>query len=74
VLCQITSNPYADPRCIELTNDSFSEGSLQITSFARPGKLFTANVSLIVSEVGILKKAATQQIVAAITELLQPRD
>jgi mRNA interferase MazF len=74
VLCQITSNPYGDRRCISLTRDSFSEGTLQIASFARPEKLFTANGSLIISEVGILKKEAIRQIVTAIIEMLQPRE
>ena len=45
VLCQITSNPYADPRAIKLTNDNLSSGSLRVVSYARPAKLFTANNS-----------------------------
>jgi mRNA interferase MazF len=43
ILCQITSNPYADARAIEITDASFDSGSLFVTSYARPGKLFTAN-------------------------------
>ncbi len=54
VLCQVTSNPYADLRAIELTDKAFVQGSLQRTSYARPGKLFTANESLIMREVGML--------------------
>ena len=73
VLCQITSNPYGDSRSINLTDESFSEGSLRIASFARPGKLFTASSSLILSEVGVLKPEVIQQIVRAIIEMLQPR-
>ena len=73
VLCQITSNPYGDSRSINLTDDSFSEGSLRISSFARPGKLFTASSNLILSEVGVLKAEVIQQIVEAIIEMLQPR-
>jgi len=37
VLCQVTSNPYADPNAVELTEESFIEGSLQRVSYARPG-------------------------------------
>ena|ERR1700733_9615367 len=73
VLCQITSNPYGDSRSINLTDESFSEGSLRIASFARPGKLFTASWSLILSEVGVLKAEVIQQIITAIIEMLQPR-
>ena len=38
ILCQITSNPYGDSRSINLTDASFSEGSLRIASFARAWK------------------------------------
>jgi mRNA interferase MazF len=50
ILCQITSNPYSDARAIQLLDTSFATGSLLVTSYARPGKLFTANQSLMVWE------------------------
>lgn len=71
VLSQITSKPYADPRAIELNNDSFDKGSLHLVSYARPGKLFTANRSLMVKEVGVLEGEALKQIVVAVVELLR---
>ncbi|NIV40556.1 MAG: MazF family transcriptional regulator [Anaerolineae bacterium] len=70
ILCQITSNPYADPRAVELTNADFGTGSLRVTSYVRPGNLFTAS-SLIVSQVGILSQAALKVIIQAIIDLLQ---
>ena len=72
VLCQVTSNPYGDPHSITLTDESFMEGSLQIASVARPGKLFTASRSLVLSEIGILKGEMFQQIIKTIIEMLQP--
>ncbi|MGH7865787.1 MAG: hypothetical protein ACREQB_12410 [Candidatus Binataceae bacterium] len=42
ILCQVTSKPYADARAIKLEDASFATGSLRVTSYARPGKLFTA--------------------------------
>jgi len=39
ILCQVTSNPYADPRAIQITNGDFKTGSLQRLSYARPTKL-----------------------------------
>ncbi len=71
LLCQITSNPYSDPRAIELTDTDFVRGSLKITSYARPGKLFTANKSLIIREVGQLRPEAFEPIVQAIIRLIQ---
>ena len=46
ILCQVTKNQYIDQKAVELTDHDFQKGSLRVTSFARPGKLFTANKSL----------------------------
>ena len=40
ILCQITSKQYIDQKAVELSNQDFQTGSLRVTSFARPGKLF----------------------------------
>ncbi len=71
ILCQITSNPYADPRAVELTDADFDTGSLRVTSYARPGKLFTASSSLMVSEAGNLSQTTLQSIVQAVIDLLR---
>jgi mRNA interferase MazF len=71
VLCQITSKPYSDTRAVELNGGSFQRGSLHLVSYARPGKLFTANQSLLVRQVGVLKDDALKQIVEAVVELLR---
>jgi mRNA interferase MazF len=71
ILCQVTSNPYGDVRAITLTDKDFKSGSLRVVSYARPGKLFTANESLIAETVGVLRKAATNQVIDAIVTLLQ---
>ena len=71
VLCQVTSNPYGDPSAISITDECFTQGSLRISSFARPGKLFTASSSLMLSEVGILKANVARQIIKAIIVILQ---
>jgi len=49
-----TSQRYSDLKAIELSNRNFQSGSLRKTSFVRTGKLFTANDSLIVSNIGKL--------------------
>lgn len=71
VLCQITSNPYGDPRSVPLTKDSFAEGSLMRDSFVRPGKLFTANEGIVVRSVGQLSPEAHRAAVEAIVTLLR---
>jgi mRNA interferase MazF len=55
ILCQITSNPYADGQALRLTDADFASGTLARESFVRPGKLFTAHQSLVVRAVGLLK-------------------
>lgn len=53
ILCQLTSSPYSDTRAVKLTNSDFKKGSLRVVSYALPGKLFTANQELLVSEVAL---------------------
>lgn len=70
ILCQITSNPYADPEAIQVRDEDFHQGSLQRTSYIRPGKLFTANEALLVREVGQVQVAVRRRVVEAIERLL----
>jgi mRNA interferase MazF len=71
ILCQVTSNPYGDKNAIELIAQDFKNGSLRVTSYARPGKLFTANNSLIVGTVGGLKKSTINKLIRGVIKLFQ---
>ena len=71
ILCQIISNPYSDSKTVTITEDSFARGSLQKISYARPGKLFTANQQLIVTEIGLLKKETLEKVIGAVIEILR---
>ena len=71
ILCQITSNPYSDARAVALSDDDFQEGSLRVMSYARPGKLFTANHDLMVTQVGTLKGESFKRIIDAVVDLLR---
>jgi mRNA interferase MazF len=70
VLCQITSSPYGDPFAVPLSLADFASGGLVVASFARPGKLFTANNSLMVRSVGLLSPAAVGRVRSAVVALL----
>ena len=70
ILCQVTSNPYGDDRAIRLVDASFASGSLRVTSYARPGKLFTANRELIVTQVGELKAESFKEVIEAVVDIL----
>jgi len=70
ILCQITSNPYGDAQAIALDAESFATGALRVVSYARPGKLFTANRDLIVAQVGVLKTEPFTRIIEAVVGIL----
>ena len=71
ILCQVTSNPYGDERAVTLAEKDFQSGSLRVTSYARPGKLFTANASLIAETIGLLKKAAIKKLIEGVVKILE---
>ena len=71
VCCQVTSNPYADPNAVELTEEDFAEGTLKRVSYARPGKLFTWNLQLFEGVVGVLEDDLRAEIVNRIVRLLR---
>ena len=71
VLCQVTSRPYGDPAAVVLDGSAFASGSLRVTSYARPGKLFTASSDLITDKVGLLTDEARTRIVDAVVALIR---
>jgi len=70
ILCQVTSRPYGDDRAISITEQDFQAGGLSMTSYARPGKLFTAHASLLRAEAGRLNEAAFTRVRAAVLAVL----
>jgi mRNA interferase MazF len=72
ILCQITSKSYADLRAVSLDNADFQTGSLRVKSYARPGKLFTANQQLIMSQAGQLTATSFARVLDAVVALLRP--
>lgn len=71
VLCQVTSNPYGDRSAVEITRQSFAAGALHATSYARPGKLFTAHSSLIRSSVASVNATILKTVVEQIVEMVR---
>jgi mRNA interferase MazF len=49
----------------------FAQGSLRLASYVRPGKLFTANVSLIANQVGALQPGKFSAIRDAVVQMIQ---
>ena len=70
VLCQITSKSYGDNKAICINETSYSCGSLELISYIRPSKLFTANEEIIIKNVASLKKEVHQKVISRIQEIL----
>lgn len=72
-LCQITSNAYADIQAVEIDESDFASGSLIKTSYARPGKLFSANTSLMQRVAGELKQQKLAAVVDTVITILRTK-
>jgi mRNA interferase MazF len=71
ILCQVTSNPYGDERALEIAENDFETGSLRVTSYARPGKLFTASETLVAGTVGTLNSAMSKRLIESVIAIFQ---
>ena len=71
ILCQITSKSYGDTRAIQLDAADFAHGSLRLTSYARPGKLFTAHASLVAGLAGELASRRFGAVRDAVVRMIQ---
>ena len=70
ILCQVTSKSYADGKAVVLNVADFQRGSLHFTSYARPGKLFTASSHIIESIAGALRPESLRDVIAAVVRIL----
>ena len=71
ILCQVTSKPYADSAAVVLEAADFERGSLHVTSYARPGKLFTASGDLVESIAGVLQPESVREVIGAVVTILR---
>lgn len=69
ILCQITSKAYSSKMAIAIETTDFASGGLSIISYARPDKLFTADVILIDRSVGTLKDTAIKKVLSQVRGL-----
>ena len=66
------SNPYSDAKAVEIADQDFAEGSLMRTSYARPGKLFSANTAIMERITGRLGQPKLTAIIDAVIQILRP--
>lgn len=70
ILCQVTSKPY-DTESLELGKNAFSQGTLHRQSFARPGKLFTANESILLKKIACLNAEFVGRLVDRVVAIIK---
>ena len=70
MLCQITSRSRSDGFEVPLYNSDFERGGLPVASNIRPNKIFTADVSTIVSVAGHVSDAKYGEVAETITRLI----
>ena len=69
ILCQITSKPYTSKIALCIKPKDFAKGSLPITSYVRPDKLFTADTTIIKGVVGQLTPNMKDKILKSVHRL-----
>ena len=71
LLCQITSQIKPDSYSINLHSTDFKIGNLNLTSFIRSNKLFTADKSLIQYKIGSLKDKKLKEVIDVVCKIIQ---
>lgn len=69
ILCQITSKPYSSKMAICITSKDFSKGNLPVTSYVRPDKLFTSDLSIIKGLAGKLTQTKRLKVIKALKQI-----
>ena len=71
ILCQITSQDSKDSLAVALASSDFAEGSLPVSSFIRPSRIFTADKSIIIRKAGKVRKAVVDNVTRQIIKLIE---
>ncbi len=69
ILCQITSKAYSSKTAVGIEQSDFTRGMLPLKSFARPDKLFTADVSILKGKAGELTLSKRRTILQKVRKL-----
>ncbi len=69
ILCQITSQSFTSKQAIRLSGVNFTKGSLDLTSYIRPDKLFTIDKSIVVRKAGTIQDKVLKKVRLKIIEL-----
>jgi mRNA interferase MazF len=71
LLCQITSQSHNETTALALTATHFVSGSLPVSSFIRPTRIFTADKHIIIRKAGTISRALMNSVIDSIVSLLK---
>jgi mRNA interferase MazF len=71
IVCQITSSTATSKRAIRLVKEDFAEGSLPVTSYIRPDKIFTLESKILLRCLGSLKPVVLERVLRRVRELFE---
>lgn len=71
ILSQITSVGTDRPYVISLQRADFQTGQLNVDSFVRPNRLFTADTNIIIKSVGVIKKSKLKEIIDDLIKIIE---
>jgi len=71
ILCQITSQRSGDPFAIQLSASDFRIGTLPLTSYIRPSRIFTADKKMIIRTAGTISDAIYDEVAEAICRIIE---
>jgi len=70
ILCQITSQYIKDDYAIALDDNGFKQGSLNKPGYIRPNRLFTADKSIVIRKVGVIKHGKFKEVADKLFEII----
>ncbi|MDR0692384.1 MAG: type II toxin-antitoxin system PemK/MazF family toxin [Prevotellaceae bacterium] len=71
LLCQITSQPHNEATALALTASHFVSGSLPVSSFIRPTRIFTASKHIILRKAGTISHALMNNVTEYVVSVLK---
>lgn len=69
IVCQISSRQLASVKSITISKNDLASGSLPVTSYARPAKLFTLSRALVISKAAEVTPAKRREVLAQLQAL-----
>jgi mRNA interferase MazF len=71
ILCQITSRQRYENYVIDLADSDFKQGRLNVDSYIRSNRIFTADKSIILYKIGSIKEKKINEVIDRIIKILK---